>query len=186
MSAADTHHLKTRKFFQGSLNRFSILADNIGIVTDHLILILHKGTFLIDNTSGHSAECSECVSGENSVLLLKPCDHGLRPMNHRDHIELQRAVSQTDLISFRHHMYTFQRHIIIPLKHRDSLGIRNYHKIRICIHHVSGKRGVIRLHMIDHQIIHRPVANGFSDIVLKVLFETALDCIYQSNLLINN
>ena len=50
---------------------------------------------------------------------------------------------------------------------------------------ISHQRRMIRLHVIDDQIVERPVSHGLIYICKKLVFETVFDSIDKSNLLID-
>ena len=107
-------------------------------------------------------------------------------MNHRDHIELERASTKTQLFTFRNDMNTLLRYIVIPFEHRNRLGICHNHQVRIPFKHVAYQRRMVRLHMINDKVIYLTIAYRLCNVYKKLILETGLYCIYQRNLLINN
>ena len=102
----------------------------------HLVAIFLECVRIVHDVLVYSLECAECISREQCTLLCKPCDHGLRPVDHRDHMEGKVAAAEAYLAAFSNDCDPVFRCSIISLEHRNRLGIRNNLHLRIFLQHV--------------------------------------------------
>ena len=64
MGAAYSLYIQSGELLQCRLHRISVFADDIGIISHHLVTELFKCIFLIYNAFINAAECTESVSAE--------------------------------------------------------------------------------------------------------------------------
>ena len=83
-------------------------------------------------------------------------------------------------------MKSLLRSAMISFDHRDSLGIDYNLHVRIVSADEGYERRVIRLHMVDNQIIYCSITNCLADFIKIFFLETGLYSINQSHLLIYN
>ena len=62
MCTADPLYIKTREFLECSLDRSTVFADYVGVVSYHLIPELVEGILGINDIIIDGTECSECIS----------------------------------------------------------------------------------------------------------------------------
>ena len=91
MSAAYPLDIKACKLLESCLYRLSVFSDDTCIIAHHLIAILPESALLINDILINRSECAKCITRKESILLLEPCNHSLRPMYHRSHKETERA-----------------------------------------------------------------------------------------------
>ena len=142
VSTAYSGNLQTGKFLHRRLDCLAVFSHYIRIIPEHFPVERFKGIrsgiaatvqacTRIRYSVSQCTEGSESIPGEKGFLFMKVCHHGLRPMHHRRHVESQRAVSETDAVTFFHDMKILTDPVI-SLDHRNCLGISHSPRFRIC------------------------------------------------------
>ena len=141
------------KLCQRLLHEQSVFRNNIGIIAGHLRIITGSIHFRIDNTAVQRTETAESIAGKKHFILNKICHHRFRPMNHRREMELQCLSAQIYAIAVGHNNHIlFQP--IITFQHIGSLGVAHDLDFREFTAQCHNTSGVVRLHMVDYQIIY--------------------------------
>ena len=166
------------QFSHGFLYRIAILAHDVRIITHHLVPILIRIDARVQKAPIQSAETAEAISREQHTVRLIERHHSLRPMHHRSQVKTQFMISQVKEIAFLH-LITFTRHAIKSLNHTERLFVAHDNDIGIILLDKTYRTRMIRLHVIDNQILNRAVANNTANLAQEHLEITGIHCIDQ-------
>ena len=100
------------------------------------------------------SEAAEGVSGEKCLFLRKICHHCLRPVDHGGHFENKRTMPQVKGIVLINYQYVICDSVI-SCHHRYGLRIGDYCHIRPVFPGERNQGGMVRLHVVYDEIIHR-------------------------------
>ena len=146
MQGADYLNIKRCRLLQHILDLGTVFSDNPDIITTRLIrpVILH-----IQRT-----EFSESVSGKKHLIRRFVCHHNLGPMHHGrvDKIQLVYAQCQFPAVCRRHLLHRRIQRIEL-VHHLKCLRRRHNLRLRVFFQEQQNVCGVIRLHVLHHQII---------------------------------
>ena len=175
----------TVQFLQSLLHGSTILADDIGIVTFHLAPIEGRVHVGVDRSPVERSETTECIAGEKNVVREVVADHGLRPVDHRNHVETQLVVSQLERIAFidRPCLCT---DAVEALHHVERLLIAYERYVRVKLTKQTDGTGVVRLHVVDDQIINGAFADNLPHLFYKQVEKVHINRVDQRDFLVSN
>ena len=186
MQRADHFDVKTGRLFQKRLHLCAVLADDVGVIPSRLVHIIAHEVHLVGKQSAvQGAESAESVRGKQNLIRRVVAHHDLRPMHHRRHDERETVPSRGERVSLCDKLRAgIDVEIEKLLYHRRNFCVAEDFHIRIPHHKLPQRRGVIRLHMVNHEIIERASGEKLLDILEKHLFHRMIDCVEQHGLFI--
>ena len=166
------------------LGLHAIRHQDIGVVFLCLMHNLGK-VHLVSKTLSSCQMLAKAVIGEQNLLLRAVSHHAVRPVQHRGSHKGQGALADGQGIP------SLDSHIILlpiaagqPLQPirvaGDNLGVR------ALLGHKRNTAGMVRLHMIGHDIINLGRVHNIADAPQHLQAERSLHRINQRNLLIHN
>ena len=132
------------------------------------------------------SELTESVCGKQNFICAVICDHNLRPVYHRCKYKSKNMFSKCQAVTVGYDMFlSFQVHSTEEvLHHGESFSIGNNGCIRICFHKVLNICGVVRLHMLNYQIIRFRAIQNFCYFSQPFFCEVGVYCVHNCDLLI--
>ena len=186
MERAQILDIKAGSLLQDCSHLRPVLADDIGIISSRLIQVIPVKIDLVRKQSTvQSTEGTERVSGEQNAIGRIIGHHDLRPVNHRSIHKRQSVSAAAEGIPLFHDL----RHAIyvkceILLHHDSQLLVADDLHIRIAADKFLQSRTVVRLHMMDNDIVQMAAVQGFFNIFKKHSSDSCIDCIKQNSLLV--
>ena len=161
---------------------------------------LHLGTVLAHDTNEIPAgfvrpgliriggtELAESVGGEQNLIRRIVGNDDLRPMDHRRRYERQGMLAQIQRIPFSHHDAAIRKvGGEKVLHHSKGFGGGHDLRLRISLGKVHNIGRVIRLHMLDDQIIRHSCAQSVLDIIQPLVGESAVYGIHDGDFFIQD
>ena len=133
------------------------------------------------------AEFAESVGGEQHLIRGIVGNDDLRPMDHGCGYKRQGMLAQIQRISFSHHDAAIReigsKEI---LHHSKGFGGGYNFRLRIGLGKIQNVGRVIRLHMLDDQIIRHSCAQGVLDIIQPLVGESAVYGIHDGDFFIQD
>ncbi len=164
---------------QQSLYLGTVLTHNIQIVPPGLVqplpLLLQR------------AELAEAVGGKQNLLAVLIADHHLRPVDHGRHNKMEGMAAQREGIPLLHRDLTAC--ILAGEKlgeHGKGLGVAHQRHVRIFLRQQADASGVVRLHVLDHQIIRLASGQGLLHIPHPGHRPAAVHRVHHRHLLVQN
>ena len=84
---------QSSQLLQCFLYRTTVLAYDIGVVTNHFPPILIYIDTGIQKSAVHCTKTSESITGEKDSVCFIECHHSLRPVHHWSHIETKHMLA---------------------------------------------------------------------------------------------
>ena len=186
MERAQILNVKAGRLLQDCSHLRPVLADDVGIVSSCLIQVISVKIDLIrEQGSVQRAEGAERVCGEQDAAGRIIGHHDLRPVDHRSIHERQCMRAAAEGVPFLHDL----RHAIhvkceILLHHDSQLLVADDLHIRVAADKLFKSRAVVRLHMMDHDIVKMAAVQAFFNILKKHGAHSRIDRIKEYSLLV--
>ncbi len=99
-------------------------------------------------------------------------------MDHRGDDEFQTQAAEVDAVtvSYPHHIVSYA---IEASDHFESLGVADNCHVRKHAAEHSDRAGMVRLHMVYHQIVRSDIADGCDEIFTQTVAGTQLHAVDQ-------
>ena len=183
---ADGLDIQRRRLFEQCLHLRAILADNIGVIPARIV---HPHAVDVDlvvhDIARQRTERTECVRGKQSLVQLVIGDHDLGPVHHRRHDEVQRMAAGGELVPLGNDQRALLRvHSVELLQHAQRLGAAHELGLRIAAQHLLDHCAVVRLHMLDDQIVQRAPAQRIGDILAEQAADRVIHRVQQHGLFV--
>ena len=155
MERADHFYIERARLFEKRHNLRTVFSDDIRVISSCLVeIIAHEVHFIGKYRAVESAEGAERVGGEKYSAHGIERNHNFGPVNHRCHHKIKRMMSRIEGIAF----FDDNKSVVIAeieelLYHREYFRIAYYFHIGIAQHKLRKRRGMVRLHMVNHDII---------------------------------
>ena len=175
---ADDLDIQSCSHFEKLLNLRTIFADNTDIVTACFAVPV----FLYIKC----AEFTKSVSRKQNFVCAVVSYHNFRPVYHRSKHESKHMSAKGQgltISNFKSSALKIQVSEEV-LHHAKSLGICHDRCIRICIHKVLDICCVVRLHMLNYQVIRLRAIQNCCDVIEPFLCEVCINSIHNCDLLI--
>ena len=185
MRRANRPDLQTGEFPQSHLHRISILPDDIRVITNHLFPIMLHVHLRVYYAAIQSAVRTERVRREENLIRSVVGHHHLRPMHHRRHIESQLVASRVKGIALLHLMQPLGD-AMKTRQHAERLAIPDNLHARILLTQQTDATRMIRLHVIDNQVIQRTAVQRVRYFLQEDVRVTYIHRINQDGLLVDN
>ena len=179
MEGANDGDVQGGGLFQQRLHLCAILAHNADVVTPCLTCPV---LFYIQR-----AEFAEAVGGKQYLIIRIVGHDDLRPVDHGSGNKGQGVFAQTQGVTLTHHDTVVG--VIVTekvLHHGKGLFRRHHHGLRVDLQEIGDIGRVIRLHMLDHQIVGIPAAQGILNVVQPFVGKILIHGVHNGDLLIHD
>ena len=179
VEGADDGNVQGGGRLQQLLHLHAVLAHDADVVPPGLAVpfVLHI----------QSAEFAEAVGGEEHLVGLVVGHHDLRPVHHGSKQEGQGVLAQGQGCPVLHGELLHLRGIGEELtQHDKGLGISHHRSLGITLHKGQDVGGMIRLHVLHHQIVRLPAIQHSGDVTQPFLPKTGIHRVHHGDLLIQN
>ena len=182
---ADRFDGKAAQFLEGFLYGGAVFAHDAGVVAAHLVPEMVQRKLAVQDTAVQGTERAERIRREEYLVFGAISDHHFGPVNHRRHIEREVFLAERNAFA----LFDFPGEgmdAVISVEHLKGFGIA--HDLHLGVEQAQGfdRRGVVRLHVIDHQVIDRPVFQDRADIVDELFAERYFDRVDQSDFFVDD
>ena len=179
MEGAYSPDLHCRRFFQQRLYLCAKFAHNTEIVAP-----CFAGPVLL---RVQCAELTKAVGGKQHLIQLVIGDGHLRPVDHRRRQEGQRMAAQRQRVAIAHHNTAIGEIAAVKLLHHAECRLRGHHcRVGELTHKLDDVGGMIRLHMLHHQIVRGAARQRRRQIVQPFRAEMSLYSVHHRNLFVQN
>ena len=181
----DDRRRERQDLLQEHLHGSAVLAADVEIVAAGLagpVVILFPEIAAL----GEGAELAERIGGEQDLVLAVETDHHFRPMHHRSHHEPQRVRTELEGIPFLHGEGV-ERLPVEELAQEDKrLRGGDDLDIRILPDEFQDGSGVVRFHVMDHQIVGFPAAEGLLQVRQPFCALAGVDRVHHGHFLVQD
>ena len=182
MQRADAGDVQGGRFLQQGLHRAAVFAADIEIVPAGLarpVIVL-----VAVETGIQRPEFAEGIGGKEGLRGGLIRDHHLRPVHHRRRDELQAAGPQVQDISFLEGNGTIRKIKTVKelTQHLDRFGRSGQFDLGPGFEDLTDQRRVVRLHVVDDQIIRSTAGQGLFQVLLPLPALAGVDSIEDGNL----
>ena len=183
---ADRPDIFTGEFRERFLHHIAVLADDIRVIAAHLRLkMLRENHLIVEYAAVERAETAESIAGKQDSIGLVVGHHRFGPVHPRSENKLQPMMSQVERIAILH-LDQVRQLAEIPTQHLESFDITDNLHIGIALQQILYFAAVIELHVVNNQVIERPVSQHRSDPVEITAVTARLHRIHQRALLVTN
>ena len=164
---------------QEILNLLAVLADNADVVAARL-----TGPVLFHIIG---AEFAETVRGKQDLVRAVIGHHDLRPVNHRGKYKGEDMLSEGQALAVADSLPLYRiRQVKELVHHNETLFIRNDSGVRINVQEILDVGGVVRLHVLDDQVIRFFSVKDIRQVVQPLVGEADIHRIHDGDLLIHD
>ena len=175
----DLLDLKPGRLLEERLHLRTELADDADVVAPRLA-VPALGVLAVKRT-----ELAEAVRGEEDLVRRIVGDDHLGPVDHRRRDERKYMLAGLEGVAFLHDESTARVVVAeIVLHHHERLRARHDRRRRIRRGELRDVRGVVRLHVLDDQIVDRRLADLVLDVLQPLVPETLVDRVEDDGLLV--
>ncbi len=156
------------RFLYGPLNELTVFAYDVAVVSVSLFKIQGGVCLEINDASVERTESAECIACEKDSAFFSESHHCFRPMHHGSHQESQGDFSEVEFVSVAYGNEAFL--ICDSVKtsyHSHSLLVADYLHFRILCCKERNGTAVVRLHMVDDEIVYFRAAQHFVKVAEK-------------------
>ena len=163
---ADQGNLQLRGLLQHRLDLGAVLAHDVGVVAPGLIQVLGKEIGLVvEEAAVQGAEGAEGVGGEEDLVGEVIGHHDFRPVDHGGHDKGEIVLAGGEGVALFHQDGAFGEIAAQELLHHGlDLGVADDLCLGIAAEQQLLGGGVVRLHVLYHQIIQGPAVQGMGHI----------------------
>ena len=177
MEGADRFDVEGCGFLQHVLNLCAVFADDADIVAGGFT----GPAFGIFHIIG--AKFAKCIRREEDFVRAVISHHDFRPVNHRSKDKIQDVGAQFQRVAGLYGLADIGGNVLEELiQHGKCFGISHNNRIRIGFHEFHDAGGVVRLHVLDDEIVNLAAVQLRADIVQPFIPETDVDGIEESRL----
>ena len=167
---ADRLDLDRRGLFQQSLYLCAVFADDVGIVAPRVVEPLGLEVDLVGiEVAAQRAERAEGVGGEEGLRRGIIGHHDLGPVYHRGHDECEGMLAGAERIHLGDEVNAA---VDVEgeevLHHLRGLLVADKPDLRIAEHDGLDRGGVIRLHVVDNEVIERATTQRMKNVFNKL------------------
>lgn len=154
-------------FGENGLNLRSVLANNIGEVTSGIGQpVALKVDFVVEEHAVQSAEGAESIGREEHAIGRVKGHHDLRPVNHGSIDKEQIVFAEREGVKFVDDLFFRIAKVKLELIHHlESLFGGDNGGFRMGLMHQADGGAVIRLHMVDDDVIEWTASKSLFNIV---------------------
>ena len=179
VEGADDGDIQRGGLFQQSLDLGTVLAHDTDVIPPRLIgpVLFHI----------QRAELAKTVGGEQDFVIGIIGNDNLRPVDHGGGNKRQGVLTQAQGIALADDNAAVG--IVISkelLHHGESLGGGYHSGLGIDLQEIGNVGGVVRLHMLHHQIIRLAALEGVLDVVQPFVGKILVHGVHDGDLVIHN
>ena len=179
MQRTDNRNIQRGKFFQKCLYLHTIFPANVDIIPPGLTGPVFR--------SIPCPEFTKPICTEHNLFRLLICDNDLRPVHHGRCIKLQGMLPQFQSIPFLDYNHpAFQIHFKKLLHHIESRRTGYNLHIRKSVCQILDTTRMIRLHMLNNQIIQSSSIQSLFQTGKPVICHMSVHRIHNSRFFIQN
>ena len=185
VGGADGVDLKPGELLECALHGGAVLADDVCVVARHLApeaVGVHIG---VEHAAVQGAKRAEGVGREEHLLRLLIRDHDLGPVHHRSHVERELVVTQVERVALLDLVQPVGD-AVISGQHAEGLFVADDLHIGIDLAQQADAAGVVRLHVIDHQIVQLAAVEQLSHALEEEVGIADVDRIDQHGLVVDD
>ena len=157
VEGADHLDLHSSELLDGVLHLGTVPSDDVGVVPPRLLQIIAVEVHLVgEQRSGDGLERSECIRREQDLAALVVCEHDLRPVDHHGEDEPQDVGSDGEGVPVLHHDRVLRCDVVEVVQHLEGLRVADDRDLGIRLQNLGDAGAVVRLHVVDHQIVQVP------------------------------
>ena len=179
MEGADDGDVQTGGLFQQGLYLRAVLAHDADVVpagfTGPVFLHIQR------------AKLAEAIGGEQHLVGCIVGHDDLGPVDHGGGDEGQGMLAEAQSVALAHDNPAVC--VVIAeelLHHGEGLGGGHHDGVGIDLQEVGNVGGVIRLHVLNDQIVGLPAGKGVLDVVQPLVGEVPVNGVHNGNLLVQN
>ena len=179
MKGADDLNIERGCHFQQVLHLSAVLSDDTDEISPGLIV---PGLCHIVGT-----EFAEAICRKQDFIRTVIGNHNLRPMYHWSKYKGQKMSAQrkgSAIVNAK--TLCFRGKVKELIHHHEGLLVCYDGGLRISLHEILDIRGMIRLHMLYHQIVRLSAAQHICHIVQPFMGKMDIHCIHHRDLLIQD
>ena len=176
---ADRPDIQRGSFFEKRLSRHAVFADDPEIVPPRL-----AGPVLLDV---QCTELAERIGREQDLILAVVGHDHFRPVHHGRRPEREGTAAQRQGVIIPHGDF-FRRRIRAEevFHHGKSLCGGHNGRLRERLHETENAAGMVRLHMLDDQIVRLPCAQDGADVAKPDIRIAGVHGIHNGDLLVQD
>ena len=179
MEGADDGNVQVGELFQQGLHLLPILAHDADVVPAGFAgpVLLHV----------QGAELAEAVGGEEDLIIGIIGDDNLRPVDHGGGDKGQGVLAQLQGVPLPHHDPAVR--VVLAeevFHHGKGLGRGNHHSLRIGFQEVGNVGGVVRFHVLHHQVVGLAAGQDTLDVFHPLLGEVLVHRVHNGDLLVQD
>ena len=166
--------LQLGSLFQHCLNLRSVFAHNVGVIPSGLIQLFAEKVSLIGKQAAvESAECAEGICREQQLVCYVIGHHHFRPVHHRCHHKGEAVFARREGVPLFHNLDSARQvHVKKLAQHGLDLAVAYDRHVRIAGQQSLNGIGVVRLHVVNNQIVQLSAVQG----ILHILKECLIYC----------
>ena len=188
VKGADHLDVQTGRLLKEPLHLHSVFPHDIGIISSGVRQVLSLEIHLvIENGAVQRAKGSERIGGEEDLLLLIIGHQDFRPVHHRRRHEMEGMASGRKGIPLLHLLGAAGKIQIEELAdHLQGLGACHHLDLRILFQKKLDIGRMVRLHVMDHQIINGAALKPCFQILKELFRGGSVHRVHQCYLLIQD
>ena len=175
----DLLDLQGRGLLQNRLHLCAVFADDAEVISSRLAgpVFVHV----------QRAELAESVRGEQDLLRGLVGHHDLRPVNHGREHKVQLMLAQIQHVAVSHFDGLADLDVREVLSdHLESLAVADHGGLGIFLHEGLDRRGVVRFHVLHHQVIRAHAPQRQLDVLQPLIGLSLIDGIHDRDLIIDD
>ena len=184
-SVGRTNHLniKSLAFLQSLLYRIAEFTDNVRVIPTHLTFVDFGIDILIDTATVQCTKATKRISRKQDTFGFIERNHRLGPMYHWYQVETQIVMPQFQEITFPHYI-TVASNTIETFHHIECFLVAHQYDIGIILLDQGDRTRMVRLHMVNNQVIDFTVTYYRLDFLQIYFEESHINRIYQCHHLV--
>ena len=179
VEGADDGNIQPRRLFQQRLHLRAVLAHDADVVPAGFVCPVF---FHVQST-----ELAEAVSGEENLVIGIIGHDDLRPVNHGRTHKGQGVLAQAQSIALAHHHAPIG--VVVAeevLHHHERLGGGNHGRLGVDLQEIGDVGGVVRLHVLHHQVVRLAAAQGVLNVVQPLMGKAPVYGVHNSDLFVHD
>ena len=178
--------LQPRGLFEQLLHLRAVFAHDVGVIAARVVQPFGFKVHLVgEEIAAQRAKRAERVRREENVVDRIVGHHGLGPVDHGGHDEGQRVAAGIERVHLLHqHGAAVHVEIEELVDHLERLGVADDLHLGMAAHNLAHCGAVIRLHVIDDQIVERTAVKDVLEVLEELIGYAPVDGIQQHGLFI--
>ena len=183
---ADHGDVQLGGLLQHGLDLRAVLADDVGVVAPGLVQILDEEIGLVvEEAAVQRAEGAEGVGGEEDLVGEVIGHHDLGPVDHGGHDEGEIVLAGGEGVALLHQDGALGEIAAQKLLHHGlDLGVADDLGLGIAAQQQLLGGGVVRLHVLHHQVVQLPPVQGVGHVFQKDAVHGLVHRVEEDGLLI--